>query len=72
VPTIVATLWEVDDQLAHDVFTAFHRRVAESGNPAEAFATTQREFAEADRAGWSAFVVIEAAAAEPVLRSQPS
>jgi CHAT domain-containing protein/tetratricopeptide (TPR) repeat protein len=64
VPSVVASLWEVDDHTAAALFTVFHRRLRESGNPAQALREAQLAMlASGDEnlrspAGWGAFTVL--------------
>jgi CHAT domain-containing protein len=41
VPTIVASLWPVDDELSSELMTAFHREVAAGADPAAALRTAK-------------------------------
>lgn len=43
-PTVVASLWEVDDRSTTDLMKAFYRHLALDGRKAEALAAAQREF----------------------------
>lgn len=68
VPTVVASLWSVDDGATARLFEAFHRNLLASGDPADALREAQlgmlRSLNEKDRSpwAWAAFEVIGASA----------
>jgi len=68
VPTVVATLWPVDDELAVGLMTAFHRQVAAGVDPATALRAAKLTYLHnADSryrapASWAPFIVIGGAA----------
>ncbi len=67
-PTVVASLWDIDDRPTAALFAAFYRNLFAGDNPAEALRKAQLELLhsrrEADRspAAWGAFEVIGASA----------
>jgi len=64
VPSVVASLWDVDDTTSRRFFVAFHRALLAHGDPLTALNLTQRAFLSdkdpllAHPATWSAFVAI--------------
>jgi CHAT domain-containing protein len=46
-PTVIATLWDIDDAVARRLFLEFHRRYVNGGDAAEALRQTQLAFLEA-------------------------
>ncbi len=72
VPTIVASLWEVDDRLTSKLFTLFHQTLLAHGDPASALREAQLALlhdpdpaASAPKA-WGAFEVFEGSVVSPV------
>jgi len=69
VPTVVASLWDVDDRASHALFVAFHRGLRRGLPPAEALRSAQLDaLAESDAllrdpSNWANFVVIGGAPA---------
>lgn len=60
VPNVVASLWAVDDRGTADFFEAYHRRLVETGSPAEALRDVQMTYIRSGDAFatariWSAF-----------------
>jgi CHAT domain-containing protein len=51
---VIATLWDVPDRSAAELFQALHRHVAGGENPVLALARTQRQFIEHPDASWHA------------------
>ena len=74
VPTVVASLWDVDDRASHALFVAFHRALRRGASVVDAMREAQlRALAESDQvlrdpANWATFVVIGGASA---LRESP-
>jgi tetratricopeptide (TPR) repeat protein len=68
VPTVVASLWSVDDRTTADLLDAFHRRLWDGADPVDALREAQlgmlRGTDAADRSprAWAAFEVIGASA----------
>ena len=69
VPTVVASLWDVDDRASHALFVAFHRAlrrglpVAEALRDAQLAALGDSDTVRRDPANWANFVVIGGAPA---------
>ncbi len=69
VPTVVASLWDVDDHASHFLFVAFHRALRRGNSIVDAMREAQlRALAESepvlrDPANWATFVVIGGASA---------
>jgi CHAT domain-containing protein len=67
VPSVVASLWDIDDAASRRFFVAFHRELLASGDPMEALRQTQLALiGDADSslrhpASWAAFVSMGAA-----------
>jgi len=68
VPTVVASLWSVDDRTTADLLDAFHRRLWDGEDPVDALREAQLGMLRGtDAAGrspraWAAFEVIGASA----------
>jgi CHAT domain-containing protein len=68
VPTVVASLWSVDDKSTAHLFKSFYDNLKQNPDPAEALAKAQRAMLrsmdKADRSpkAWAAFTVIDASA----------
>jgi CHAT domain-containing protein len=67
-PTVVATIWDIDDAVARHLFLEFHRRFVKGGDAAEALRQTQLAFLEstdpllAHPASWAGIVHLGAMA----------
>jgi CHAT domain-containing protein/tetratricopeptide (TPR) repeat protein len=76
VPSVIASLWDVDDSVSRRFFVAFHRALLASGDPAEALRQTQIRFLHnADStlshpASWAGFAYV--GGVHPGASSQPS
>ena len=58
VPRVIATLWDIDDRVSHELFTTFHRQIRAGVDPIEALRTAQLQLAGAHPASeWGAFTV---------------
>jgi CHAT domain-containing protein len=56
VPSVVASLWAVDDESAADFFASYHRRLSRGDDPTEALRRTQVEWlAKEKKGGWQGF-----------------
>jgi CHAT domain-containing protein len=55
VPSVVASLWAVDDQSTAEFFASYHRRLSHGDDPTEALRRTQMEWLAQDRGGWQGF-----------------
>jgi CHAT domain-containing protein len=68
VPTVVASLWSVDDEATAHLFDAFHRHYQASGDPVEALRKAQLDMLHSPNknyrspSAWAAFEVIGASA----------
>jgi CHAT domain-containing protein len=66
VPSVIATLWDVNDRASRHLLTAFHRDVAAGKTPVEALRRAQLSLLSSDDpvlrtpASWAAFVAIGA------------
>jgi CHAT domain-containing protein len=64
VPSIVATLWKIDDRAASSLMTHFHQAYAATGDAAQALASAQRQLLHdanpdlADPRQWAAFITV--------------
>jgi CHAT domain-containing protein len=72
VPTVVASLWSVDDRSTADLFDAFHQRLSAGEDPVEALRNAQLAMLHGSKAAdrppraWAAFEVIGASAQSSV------
>jgi CHAT domain-containing protein len=55
VPSVVASLWAVDDESTADFFASYHRRLYRGDDPTEALRRTQLEWVGHDKGGWQGF-----------------
>jgi CHAT domain-containing protein len=55
VPSVVASLWAVDDESTADFFASYHRRLSRGDDPTEALRRTQLEWVAHDKGGWQGF-----------------
>jgi len=55
VPSVVASLWAVDDESTADFFASYHRRLSRGDDPTEALRRTQLEWVAQDKGGWQGF-----------------
>ena len=55
VPSVVASLWAVDDQATAEFFASYHRRLSHGDDPTEALRRTQLEWLAHDKGGWQGF-----------------
>ena len=68
VPSVVASLWSVEDEDTAEFFVNYHRRLVRGDDPTTALRRTQLEWIERDKAGWqglstwAAFVIFGATA----------
>jgi CHAT domain-containing protein len=63
VPTVIATLWAVEDRATQEVAVAYHRHLAAGRDPADALRRTQLERLRAGASGstdmtWAAFTAV--------------
>ena len=55
VPSVVASLWAVDDESTADFFASYHRRLSRGDDPTEALRRTQLEWVAQAKGGWQGF-----------------
>jgi len=55
VPSVVASLWAVDDQSTAEFFASYHRRLSRGDDPTEALRRTQLEWLSQGKGGWQGF-----------------
>jgi CHAT domain-containing protein len=55
VPSVVASLWAVDDESTADFFASYHRRLSRGDDPTGALRRTQLEWVAKDKGGWQGF-----------------
>ena len=55
VPSVVASLWAVDDESTADFFAAYHRRLSRGDDPTEALRRTQLDWVAQDKGDWQGF-----------------
>lgn len=74
VPTVLATLWAVEDRSAAKLMRAFYAQLAEGSSPAQALAAAQvslrRERRTAHPFYWAGFVLLGDGSSRPGLRSR--
>lgn len=54
VPTVIASLWAVDDDQTADFFAAYHAQLARDGDPGAALRRTQVQWLNREGGGWRA------------------
>src|SRR4029434_613580 len=55
VPSVVASLWAVDDQSTAEFCASYHRRLSRGDDPTEALRRTQLEWLSHGKGGWQGF-----------------
>jgi len=55
VPSVVASLWAVDDESTADFFASYHRRLSRGDDPTEALRRTQLEWVAQDKGSWQGY-----------------